>query len=837
MADQYESTPFTQKEVLTLVQKINQRDKKWVELKSANWSGLDLRGLNLKNARLDFANLSNSNLQYADLENANLRYADLRNADLSNAKLVSADLSEANCEGTKFDGATGLGLKFKKKWDLPLDDESDKKSTSTRSILGGSKNRSDSEATEKKERTESRTDVKSSKDKKEKKSKSEKDDKKSSSSLKISTSSKKTKEEKSDDESSKSVSQNNNNNNANDSNSFHLTDDQIKAEWDKADKDKSGSLSFKEIVRLLDKLNLKQKEKEVKKKFKEVDADNSGELDFEEFKVFLERLRVRPEIEELFQKVTGGKKEHLTAEEFAHWLSKEQGEKVDAARAKEIIADVEKKNHGKDAEFLYSTGFAAYLTSSKYNDVFNPQHATIYQDMNQPFTHYFIASSHNTYLLEDQLKGASSVEAYKNAFAKGCRCVELDCWDGEDKSMPIIYHGHTLTSKITFQEVIETIRDYGFKTTDYPVILSLEVHCGIEGQQAMAKIVKDILGPADMLPPQPEVEGAIPPPEKLKRKVLLKGKMLPSKPGEAEEPDDDEEEEEEEEASPKETKKSSKKESKEKEKKKPAGTAKELSDVIHLKSTHFKGFEESKTYSKEWHICSFSEAKVDKLLKKNPQDFIEFNLKQLSRIYPKGIRVDSSNYDPSPSWNCGSQVVALNYQTGSDPMWINDGKFMDNGGSGYLLKPKFLREEKITFNPEGKHSVQKTLHVTVISGSQLPKVEGKEKTDKGEVIDPYVKVIMYGVSADKKSHKTKVVKNNGFNPVWNNDFKFPIHVPELAILLFTVSDSDMVSSDDFIAQYSINVTDVREGFRHAVLKDRKGKTYEKASLLLHFKWV
>lgn len=60
--------------------------------------------------------------------------------------------------------------------------------------------------------------------------------------------------------------------------------------------------------------------------------------------------------------------------------------------------------------------------------------------------------------------------------------------------MPIIYHGHTLTSKITFKEVIETIRDYGFTASPYPVILSLEVHCGIEGQQAMARIVRDILG-------------------------------------------------------------------------------------------------------------------------------------------------------------------------------------------------------------------------------------------------------------------------------------------------------------------------------------------------------
>jgi hypothetical protein len=44
--------------------------------------------------------------------------------------------------------------------------------------------------------------------------------------------------------------------------------------------------------------------------------------------------------------------------------------------------------------------------------------------MRHPLTHYFISSSHNTYLLEDQLKGPSSVEGYIRALGNGCRCVK-----------------------------------------------------------------------------------------------------------------------------------------------------------------------------------------------------------------------------------------------------------------------------------------------------------------------------------------------------------------------------------------------------------------------------
>lgn len=40
-----------------------------------------------------------------------------------------------------------------------------------------------------------------------------------------------------------------------------------------------------------------------------------------------------------------------------------------------------------------------------------------------------------------------------------------------------------------------------------------------------------------------------------------------------------------------------------------------------------------------------------------------YNKRQMSRIYPKGTRMDSSNYMPQMFWNAGCQMVALNFQT------------------------------------------------------------------------------------------------------------------------------------------------------------------------------
>lgn len=133
-----------------------------------------------------------------------------------------------------------------------------------------------------------------------------------------------------------------------------------------------------------------------------------------------------------------------------------QGQTLTETEALELVEDAMKVNFKElhETPVLSFSGFCSLL-SGPFNLAFDPYKLTRYQSSRHPLSHYFIASSHNTYLTGDQLKSASTVSRYIDDLCRGCRCVELDCWDGED-GRPVIYHGFTMTSKILFEGLIDS---------------------------------------------------------------------------------------------------------------------------------------------------------------------------------------------------------------------------------------------------------------------------------------------------------------------------------------------------------------------------------------------
>eukprot|EP00064_Thunnus_orientalis_P004803 superscaffoldBa00000448_g4815 len=371
-------------------------------------------------------------------------------------------------------------------------------------------------------------------------------------------------------------------------------------------------------------------------------------------------------------------------------------------------------------------------------------------------------------------------------------------------------------------------------TSDYPVILSLENHCCVEQQAVMAHHMSSILGSALVTSPLGDgMPTNFPSPEELKGKILIKGKRLnkleasfAAEEAAADDPDVTEEEESNDEDEQKEEEKSKKK--------KKLKLAKELSDmVIYCKSVHFHSFEDARENQSFYEMSSFKEGKAVNLAEESANAYIHHNVDKLSRIYPGGTRTDSSNYNPVPLWNAGCQIVALNFQTSCTDMDVNQGRFLINGKSGYILKPAYMRDRASEFDPitltRGDWLKHKTLHVMVISAQQLPKVNQK----KSSIVDPLVKVEIYGVPADVAVKETGHLENNGFNPQWNENFQFDVYVPELAMVRFVVEDYDSTSDNEFVAQYTLPFNSLKMGYRHVPLLNKNGDLLPSAGLFIH----
>ncbi|XP_030073564.1 LOW QUALITY PROTEIN: 1-phosphatidylinositol 4,5-bisphosphate phosphodiesterase beta-3 [Microcaecilia unicolor] len=553
-----------------------------------------------------------------------------------------------------------------------------------------------------------------------------------------------------------------------------------------------------------------------------------------------------------------------------------------------LIEKYEPNKQFVERDQMSMEGFSRFLGAEE-NSIVPLEKLDLCNDMTQPLSGYFINSSHNTYLTAGQLTGNSSVEMYRQVLLTGCRCIELDCWKGRPQDEePFITHGFTMTTEIPFKEVIEAIAESAFKTSPFPVILSFENHVDSAKQQAkMAEYCRTIFGdallidPLEKYPMQPGV--LLPSPQELMGKILVKNKKKrhkvcegsmkkrlveqtsstnsdfsicePSSPnlssfftdqadgghmlsnGEEKLADkiakfseprksidreaDSDEEEEEEQSDPK----------------KPTtdeGTAssevnatEEMSTLVnYVEPVKFKSFDVANKRNKYYEMSSFVETKGLEQLTKSPMEFVEYNKKQLSRIYPKGTRVDSSNYMPQVFWNAGCQMVALNFQSLDLPMQLNMGIFEYNHRSGYLLKPEFMRRTDKPFDLFTENIVDgivaNTVKIKIISGQFL--------SDKKVGI--FVEVDMFGLPVDtKRKFRTKTSQGNSFNPVWDEEpFVFQkVVLPTLASLRIAVFEE----GGKFIGHRILPVSAIRPGYHYISLRNESNQPLCLPALLVY----
>lgn len=688
----------------------------------------------------------------------------------------------------------------------------------------------------------------------------------------------------------------------------------IKAHWDneirqrlhKSDSAKWERLDLPAIQSLCGRLHVHAHAKDLGETFQAADSTHSGSLNYEQFKEFLRRLRERRDIRKVFDSIRSPAASTISREQMEKFLKDVQGVNLDDSAVRQKWDDRMLEMMGDRSGIDYAA-FASFIASQDchvYTADLQPA-----PKFDKPLSSYFISSSHNTYLTGWQVGGNSSAEAYITALRHGCRCVEVDCWDGPDGN-PRVTHGHTRTTSVPFIDCIRAINNCAFDVSPYPVIISLEVHCNPEQQRKMVDIMMNVFGEKLLLQPLSDHMFDLPSPEELKYKILIKVKAteahaeisssreeslatrqraasspyrrgtphvsatsmppMPVLPSPAMGPNPEHP------YSPTDrslaaTSASSAGEDSDAPITSPdlTGTpskARKTSKIIPYLSrlgVYIQGFTLRGTQDLPFkqfnHIFSINENTAMGLCRpaETKSLFEDHNVSYLCRVYPKTMRLQSSNFDPNTFWRRGVQMVALNWQTFDAHMQMHHAMFAaGNDQYGYVLKPESLRNIR---SKEGPFETRRKLprysidcSVKVISAQQLPRPPNVGKT---EALNPFIEVQIFSAedrargiangsggqesSVPNEYHgigspfrrRTAVVAGNGYNPQFDETIELSLETkyPELVFIRFIVYNcpdgKPYSKSDKLIAVFTAKLSSLQKGYRHLPLYNGHGEVF------------
>ncbi|XP_055951675.1 1-phosphatidylinositol 4,5-bisphosphate phosphodiesterase gamma-1-like [Argiope bruennichi] len=308
-----------------------------------------------------------------------------------------------------------------------------------------------------------------------------------------------------------------------------------------------GVITIKDLEMFLTKINVKMTTNRLQELLQDVD----GEIGYEDFASFYHKL-IRDEQDNIITRMTeidseifasfyhdsihadqvfDGEhtkdKPRITLKWFRNFLIKQQKDHdaTDEQKVSQLMREYFQDPARNIQEPFFTVSEFIDFLFSKQNDVWDEQHNEVNQDMTQPLVNYWIASSHKTYLNSGQLNSEVSVEAYARCLRMGCRCIELECWDGPDY-MPFVSLLNRNGTK--FMDAIRTIKEHAFVTSEYPVILSIVNHCNLVQQRIMAAALHEVFGDMLLIEPVKRDSAQMPSPDQLKKKIIIMHKKIPA---------------------------------------------------------------------------------------------------------------------------------------------------------------------------------------------------------------------------------------------------------------------------------------------------------------------